>query len=59
MLWTAALVGAALLAPGALAELSPGSKPSDFGIKNLQGKSVRFSQLRGRSPAIVNFFASY
>ena len=57
--WSAAALGLALLAPGATAALKPGEKVPDFTVKDLTGKRVKISQLRGNSPVIVNFFATY
>jgi hypothetical protein len=57
--WSALALGLALVAPAAVAGLKAGAKVPDCTVKDLAGKSVKLSQLRGNSPAIVNFFATY
>jgi peroxiredoxin len=57
--WSLAVLGLSLLAPAALAELKPGEKVPDVTLKDLSGKSVKFSRLRGSAPVLVNFFATW
>jgi hypothetical protein len=57
--WSAVGLGLALLAPGALAELKPGAKIPNPSVVSTAGKTQKLAQLRGNSPAIVNFFASW
>jgi hypothetical protein len=57
--WSAAILGLALVAPAATAALKAGDKAPDATVKDLAGKAVRISQLRGSSPTVVNFFATY
>jgi peroxiredoxin len=49
----------ALLAPAAVAELKPGEKVPEVTLKDLNGKAVKLSQLRGSAPVLVNFFATW
>lgn len=51
------LAAALLLASSALAAPSVGSKAPDFTARAMSGKTFRFSQFRGKSPVIVNFFS--
>jgi peroxiredoxin len=51
------LAAAALLASSALAAPSVGSKAPDFSAQELNGKTFRLSQFRGKSPVILNFFS--
>jgi hypothetical protein len=57
--WPTVILGLALLAPSAHAALKAGDKAPDVTVKDLTGKAVKLSRLRGNSPAIVNFFATY
>ena len=57
--WPTAVLGLALLAPSAQAALKPGEKAPDLTVKDLSGKAVKLSRLRGNSPTIINFFATY
>jgi hypothetical protein len=59
ILWSAAALGLALLTPAALAELKPGDKAPEFSLKDLKGKTIKLSQFRGKSPVLVNFFATW
>ena len=59
MAWSMAVLGLALAVPSAMAELKAGAKAPDFTVKDLQGKPVKFSQLRGNRPILVNFFATW
>jgi peroxiredoxin len=47
------------MAPAAMAALKAGDKAPDVTVKDLTGKAVKISRLRGNSPVVVNFFATY
>jgi peroxiredoxin len=59
MTWSAALLGMALMAPAAMGQMKAGDKPPDVTLKDLSGKTVKLSRLRGSAPAVINFFATY
>jgi hypothetical protein len=52
------LAATALLAVGALAEPTVGSKAPELRAKELNGKAFRLSQYRGKSPILLNFFTT-
>jgi peroxiredoxin len=51
------LAAVVLLASTALAAPSVGTKAPDLAAKELNGKTFRLSQFRGKSPIILNFFS--
>jgi hypothetical protein len=59
LVWVVAVAATTLAASAATAQLKTGTKAPDVGLTNLQGKKVKLSQLRGNSPALVNFFATW
>jgi hypothetical protein len=50
------LAAAALLATAASAAPSAGSKAPELTARELNGKSFRLSQFRGKAPVLLNFF---
>jgi peroxiredoxin len=51
------LAATVVLASTVLAAPSVGTKAPDFTAKELNGKTFRLSQFRGKSPIILNFFS--
>ena len=51
-----ALAAASLLGPGVLAAPTAGSKAPELTARTLDGKTIRLSQFRGKSPVLLNFF---
>ncbi|MBM3269844.1 MAG: TlpA family protein disulfide reductase [Candidatus Sericytochromatia bacterium] len=53
-----ALIGAALAAPAGTARAAAEVKAPDFALKDLQGKTVKLSQFKGKV-VMVNFWATW
>ncbi len=50
---------AGLALGGSAAELKEGKPAPDFSLKDLNGKTVRLSAFKGKSPVLLDFFAMW